>query len=170
MTCRHSVKDKYFSFVLNCTSGFLWINSIHLITRSPNTPRLLPNLSLVFWSCAVKLLHCIRGWRLVSSFKDILSLSCSLLNEWILSQKLHQSDLASLTHKMFCLLCACQRYFFVHIPPHKGKTFLTTTSVWFYFMHINIHILAVKNIPKCFNKVNKLWWWKYTCLLIIYFY
>ena len=83
--------------------------------------------------------------------------------------KIHQAGLSAPTHQTFFLLCVFQRDLSVHIPPQKGKTVQTTTSVWVYFPHMTLQLLNMKTLPKCFNQFNILLLWKYTSLPIIYF-
>ena len=46
-------------------------------------------LSLNFWSCAVEILTCIRGYKLEPPFKDSLSWSYSLFSAWIFKNMSH---------------------------------------------------------------------------------
>ena len=45
-------------------------------------PQSLPNLSLVFWICAVKLLPCLRCYKLEPYFKDSIYFYHPLFSEW----------------------------------------------------------------------------------------
>ena len=72
-----------------------------------NDPRLLPNRSLFCWSCSVKLLPCLRGWKLRPSFKDSLYCPCSFFSFYPsknCSFKIHQADLAVPTQQTFLIL------------------------------------------------------------------
>ena len=76
------------------------------IAFSPFTPQSLPNRAPVCWSCAVKLLPCLRGCKLETSFKYSLSLSRSLFSELIFNNISHlRSIRLSLapTYQTFCL-------------------------------------------------------------------
>ena len=81
--------------------------------RSPIAPRLQPNGSLIAprsfkswlilsgwrcrmvflymdcWSCTVELLSCLIGWKIEPSFKDRLSWSRSIFNEWTFKNIAH---------------------------------------------------------------------------------
>ena len=52
-------------------------------------PLLFLNFSLVWWSCAVKLIPCLRGYKLEPSFKDSLSCFRYLFSEWVLKNISH---------------------------------------------------------------------------------
>ena len=70
---------------------------------------------------------------------------------------------------MLFLLCGFQRDLLINIPPHKYRTFQTTTFIWVYFPQMTLQFLTMKNLLKFFNKVNKILQWKYTSLSVIYF-
>ena len=91
-------------------------------------PRSLSNRSLVCRSCAVELLPCLRGFKIETRFKEILSWYHSVLCERTISLNIYQYDLVSPTHQMFFLPCGVQGDLLVHIPPYKGKRSKLTLS------------------------------------------
>ena len=62
--------------------------------------------------------------------------------------KIHQSDIAALTHQTVCLLCGFQRDILIYVTPHKGKTVQTTTFIWVYFTQIIRQILTMEIIKR----------------------
>ena len=75
---------------------------------SPISSLLILSTSPVFWSCAVELLPCLRGWKLEFSFKYSLSWSRSLFSEWTYKNISHRRSIRlNLQPKSFkCSACS----------------------------------------------------------------
>ena len=128
---------------------------------------LLPNPYLVCLIYAVELVPFLRGSKLELFFKDRRPWICSLFGEWPFSPKIHQDDPEDPTHQMLCLFCWFQKDLLAPIPTHKVKTTQTTIFIWVYFPQRTRQLrFTIKNLPRCFNEINNLWWCKDTSLPI----
>ena len=65
-----------------------------------------------------------------------------------------------------CFLPSCVflLYLLVNIPHHEVKTVQTTTFIWSYVPQITRNFLTMKTLPKCFNQVDIILWWKDTII------
>ena len=135
------------------------------------TPQSIPNCSLVYWSCADKILPCLKVCKLESSFKDSLSCSRYLFSKWtfknIFTWDPSDWPCSHNTPNVSPPLRSPER------PPRPHNTPQRRSGQNYRF---HLGLLSTYNppaphcefSPKFFNQVKRLWRWKGTILLMIY--